>query len=94
MFAFYLYFWMGYVLSSLLAKRKCHKVPEKTAKGGQKPFGQCPNEHVFLDRDASLIPGTNQRNHFKGVSKSRFFDTELKVKCLDFEACNCGKMVR
>ena len=27
-------------------------------------------------------------------NKSRFFDTELKIKCLDFEACNCGKMVR
>ena len=28
------------------------------------------------------------------LMKFRFFDTELKIKCLDFEACNCGKMVR
>jgi len=24
----------------------------------------------------------------------RFFDTEVKVKCMDFQACNCGKLIR
>ena len=31
---------------------------------------------------------------FSATITFRFFDTELKIKCLDFEACNCGKMVR
>ena len=31
---------------------------------------------------------------FSATTTFRFFDTELKIKCLDFEACNCGKMVR
>ena len=47
---------------------------------------------------STLLCNTNFQSQISTIFSTmitlRFFDTELKIKCLDFEACNCGKMVR